>query len=191
MDVLGDVLTVLNVEAVVYYRATFSGPFSVAMPAESRHIRFHLGCRGKAWIGLPGGENAVIGAGDLVLIPHGSAHILADGQKTPTVPLEDMLKQARSERVGCIAYGGNGRDVEVLCGHFAYREEIAHPFIASLPPLIHIKAHEQQDYAWLKVVFQQVDKERRLGLPGHQEVLRRLSEVVFIQIIRAFAQKGA
>lgn len=190
MDVLADVLTVLNVQAVLYYRATFSVPFSIAIPAESRHIRFHLGCRGKPWIGLLGGASAVLGPGDLILIPHGSAHILADGPKTPAVPLDDMLKQARSERLGCIAYGGSGRSVELVCGHFGFNEEIVHPLIESLPPLIHIKARARQDYAWLDVVFQQMDKESREGLPGHQEVLRRLSEIVFIQILRAFAQEG-
>ena len=190
MDVLADVLAVLAVEAVFYYRATFSAPFSIAIPAERRHIRFHLGCRGKPWIGLPGGENAVLSPGDLILVPYGSAHILADGPKTLPLPLDDMLKQARSEQLGCIAYGGRGRSVELICGHFGFNEEIAHPLIESLPPLIHVKASEHHEYRWLDVVFQQMDKESRTGLPGHQEVLRRLSEIVFIQILRAFAQEG-
>jgi AraC-like DNA-binding protein len=191
MDVLADVLTVLAVEAVFYYRATFSAPFSIAIPAERRHIRFHLGCRGKPWIGLPGGNSAVLGPGDLILVPHGSAHILADGPNTPPLPLDDMLKQARSERLGCIAYGGSGQSVELVCGHFGFNEEIVHPLIESLPALIHVKAAEHQEYVWLDVVFQQMDKESRVGLPGHQEVLRRLSEIVFIQILRAFAREGS
>ncbi len=190
MDVLADVLAVLDVQSSLYFRATFSAPFSVAVPADSRRIRFHLGCRGTSWIGLPSGESAVYGPGDLILVPHGSSHALADGPNTPALPLDDVLKQARSERVGCIAYGGPGQQVELVCGHFGFNEAIAHPLVESLPRLIHIKAHEQQDYAWLDVVLRQMEQESRAGLPGHQETLRRLSEILFIQVLRAFVDES-
>ena len=190
MDVLADVLTILNVEAAIYYRANFSALFSIAMPAERRHIRFHLGSRGTLWIGLPGGESAILSPGDLILVPHGSAHVLADSPETAPLPLDDMLKQARSEQLGCIAYGGSGQGVELVCGYFGFNEEIAHPLIESLPPLIHVKASEHREHVWLDVMFQQIDKESRTRLPGHQEVLRRLSEIVFIQILRAFLEEG-
>ncbi len=190
MDVLADVLAVLDVQASLYFRATFSAPFSVAVPADSRRIRFHLGCRGESWIGLPSGDSAVYGPGDLILVPHGSAHVLADGPKTPALPLDDVLKQARSERVGCIAYGGHGRSVELVCGHFGFNEEIVHPLVESLPPLIHIRARTQHDYTWLDVVLRQMEEESRAGLPGHQEALRRLSEILFIQVLRAFIEEG-
>lgn len=190
MDVLADVLAVLDVQASLYFRATFSAPFSVAVPTDSRRIRFHLGCRGKSWIGLPSGENAIYGPGDLILVPHGSAHTLADGPNTPALPLEDVLKRARSESVGCITYGGDGRSVELVCGHFGFNEEIVHPLVESLPSLIHIKARKQHDYTWLDVVLRQMEEEGRAGLPGHQEALRRLSEILFIQVLRAFIEEG-
>ncbi len=191
MDVLADVLAVLDVQASLYFRATFSAPFSVAVPADSRRIRFHLGCRGKSWIGLPSGESAVYGPGDLILVPHGSSHTLANGPRTPALPLEDVLKQARSERVGCISYGGHGPSVELVCGHFGFNEEIVHPLVESLPPLIHVKAREQQDYTWLDTVLRQMGEESRAGLPGYQEVLRRLSEILFINVLRAFVEEGS
>lgn len=191
MDVLADVLAVLDVQASLYFRATFSAPFSVAVPADHRRIRFHLGCKGTSWIGLPSGESAVYGPGDLIVVPHGSSHTLADGPTTPALPLDDVLKQAHSERVGCISYGGRGPSVELVCGHFGFNEEIVHPLIESLPPLIHIKAREQQDYTWLDVVLRQMGEESRAGLPGYQEVLRRLSEILFIKVLRAFLEEGS
>jgi len=39
MDVLADVLSVLDVQASLYVRETFSAPFAVAVPADSRRIR--------------------------------------------------------------------------------------------------------------------------------------------------------
>lgn len=126
MDVLADILSVLDVQANLYFRAAFSVPFSVAVPSDRRRIRFHLGCRGKSWVGLPTGEQATYGQGDLILVPHGSAHVLADGPNTPALPLDDVLKQATSERVGCIAYGGKGAAVELVCGHFGFNEDIVH-----------------------------------------------------------------
>ncbi len=190
MDVLADILSVLDVQANLYFRAAFSAPFSVAVPADRRRIRFHLGCRGKSWVGLLTGEQATYGQGDLILVPHGSAHVLADGPNTPALPLDDVLKQATSERVGCIAYGGKGAAVELVCGHFGFNEDIVHPVVESLPPLIHIKARRQHDYGWLDVMLRELEEESRAGLPGHQETLRRLSEILFIQILRAFIEAG-
>ena len=189
MDVLADILAVLDIQTNLYFRATFSTPFSVAVPADSRRIRFHLGCRGTSWIGLPSGEHTTYGLGDLILVPHGSAHVLADGPETPALPLEDVLKLAHSEHVGCIAYGGHGRQVELVCGHFGFNEEIVHPIVESLPSLIHIKSRGQQDHRWLDVVLRKMEEESRAGLPGHQETLRRLSEILFIQILRAFIEE--
>ena len=191
MDVLADVLAVLDVRASLYFRATFSAPFAVAVPADHRRIRFHLGCRGESWIGLSSGESAAYGPGDLILVPHGASHTLADEPTTPALPLDDVLKQASSDRIGCISYGGRGRIVELVCGHFGFNEDIAHPLVESLPPLIHIKAREQQDYSWLDVVLRQMEKESCAALPGHQEALRRLSEILFIQVLRTFVEEGS
>ncbi len=189
MDVLADVLSVLDVQASLYFRAKLSAPFAINVPADSRRIRFHLGCRGRSWIGLPTGEQVSYGPGDLILVPHGSAHVLADAPTTQALPLDDVLKLARFESVGCMTFGGDGPGVELVCGHFAFNEQILHPLVESLPPLIPIRAKQDRDYAWLDAVLRQMESESRTGLPGHQEVLRRLSEILFIQVLRTFVEE--
>jgi len=189
MDVLADVLAVLDVQASLYFRAKLSSPFAINVPADSRRIRFHLGCRGRSWIGLPSGEQTDYGPGDLILVPHGSAHILADAPATPALPLDDVLKLARFESVGCMTFGGDGPGVELVCGHFAFNEHIVHPLVESLPRLVHIRAKNDRDYGWLDAVLRQMETESRAGLPGHREVLRRLSEILFVQVLRVFVDE--
>ena len=78
MDVLNDILNTLNLKGAFYFRTDFSGPWAVAVPDLAGAARFHLALQGRCHVGIEGGGNVVLNPGDLVLIPRGRGHTLAD-----------------------------------------------------------------------------------------------------------------
>lgn len=190
MDVLGDICRVLKVQASLYFRATLRPPFAIRVPADGQKVRFHVSGQGATWLGLPGGDGVWLRPGDLALVPHGSAHLLADRPETPALPLADVLARARPGRVGHLEYGGarGGPRRILVCGHFGFLEKPPHPIFASLPPLIHVPARFGLDYRWFELVLRHMEEETRSGLPGHEPILARLSEVLLMQALRAHVE---
>lgn len=190
MDVLADILNTVELTTSLYFRAVLRAPFAVAVPADGRRIRFHIAGAGGSWIGLPGGESTYYSEGDLILVPHGSAHVLADGPDTVPRPLAEVIEGTGFAGEGALEYGGAGPEVVLVCGHFAFDEALLHPILASLPPLVRIRADETKRYDWIESILRHVEHEARTRPSGYVEVVRRLSEILLIEVLRARTEIG-
>ena len=80
VDVLADILRTTDLGAELFFRASLSGRFAIAVPEDSACIRFHVAGQGHTWIGLESGESVLLAPGDLALIPNGRAHWIADSE---------------------------------------------------------------------------------------------------------------
>ena len=108
MDILGDILSTLNLSSTLYFRAELTAPYSIAVPEDREVIRFHVANEGPCWIELPSGESTCFSEGDLVLVPHGTAHVLADSSRLPPVPLSNVLAESGFDGTGPLVFGGGG-----------------------------------------------------------------------------------
>ena len=90
MDALSTVLKTVKLEGTMFYNAEFSAPWSVRSPAtcllahylsaEPRHvILYHFLTQGQAYVAVEDGERVQLSAGDIVVFPHGDAHIMGNG----------------------------------------------------------------------------------------------------------------
>lgn len=52
------------------------------------------------------------------------------------------------ENYGPVTYGG-GLPATVLCAYFQFDRDHAHPLVAALPSLIHIRGTDSHEFAWL------------------------------------------
>lgn len=188
MDLLADILSVIDLRANLYFRAELGKQFAIEVPENSQFVRFHLAGPGSAWIGLPSGESTYFSEGDLVLIPHGNAHVLANYPDSPALPLEDVLALADTSHVGCMRYGEDAGATQLICGHFSFDASIVHPIVSTLPPLIHISRDQGEGFDWLIPLLSTMHAESRDEMPGYEEVLIRLSEIIFIQVLRTYMQ---
>jgi AraC-like DNA-binding protein len=188
VDVLGEVLTTLELSSQLYFRAELSRPFAIAVPEECGVIRFHIAAEGRFTIGMPGREAVTIGRGDLVLVPHGAAHVVSDDAETPAKPLEAVLDASGFDGVGPLRYGGGGERTVMVCGHFAFGGGVLHPLVAGLPPLLHLRAAGGSSYAWMEHVVRRIEHEARAGQIGSGAVARRLSEILLVEVLRAHAE---
>ncbi|MFF8380764.1 AraC family transcriptional regulator [Streptomyces sp. NPDC015661] len=101
---------------------------------------FHVVLRGSCWLLPDGGEPVALGAGDAVLLPHGTGHVIADApadaeRVARAVPFDrwadgSLPRPPRTE--------SGEREVEMVCGKYRLDRSHVHPLLAELPPLVHL-----------------------------------------------------
>ena len=190
MDVLSDILGALRLRGTLYFSTEFGRPWGVRVPAFRRVARFHLVVRGHCWVRvLPGGPVVHLEAGDLVLVPHGAEHVLADTPDTPCRTVDEVVEAAGFTGSGTLVYGGEdqGGPARLVCGHFEYDEGFTHPLLVQLPPALVVRWSQAVQGSPLEDVFRFITREVQEGRPGHQAVIHRLSEVLFVQAVRFWA----
>lgn len=190
VDVLDEVLTTLELSSQLYFRAELSQPFSIAVPEQRGVIRFHVAVENPCSLRLPDHEPSMLAPGDLVLVPHGAPHVLADDPERPARPLPAVLEETGFDGEGPLVYGGDGPRTVLVCGHFAFAGAPWHPLLTTLPPILHLRAAEDGSYEWLELVVRRIERELRAGVPGSLAVIRRLSEILLVEVLRAYALRG-
>lgn len=135
MDVLDDILDALSVQGALYFYADLAAPWGVTIPDLHQAARFHLVICGSCHVGFASGSTLTLGAGDLVVIPRGRSHVLADTPRRRAPPLETMLEETGYDGSGTLIAGSRDRfaTTKMLCGHFTFRSGADHPLLRSLP----------------------------------------------------------
>jgi AraC family transcriptional activator of mtrCDE len=117
VDWLSHLLQMIKVTGQLEVRCAYGAPWRVAWPQSAAHeIPYHVVLNGRAVIEDQETETAreLVG-GDIVLLPHGSAHVLHDG--SGRAPGHTYTRQAAagwklSEN------DGQGEHLDMLCGRF-------------------------------------------------------------------------
>lgn len=190
MDVLTDILDTLRFEGSLYFRTELTSPWSVFVPEKSNVSRFHIVIRGQGWLRVEGAQDAIsIANGDLVVVPHGAGHTILDEPGTPSVPLDEVLGEVNYTGVGPLVYGGDGPGCCLVCGEFGFEDESAmHPLLSNLPALLHIPGNENYNTTWLDSALGFIAHEAVAEKQGSLAIVNRLSEIIFIQVLRAFME---
>lgn len=190
MDVLSDILAALRLQGTLYFTTEFGRPWGLRVPRLQRVARFHLVVRGTTWVRVvPDDTLLKLETGDLVLIPHGAEHVLADTPDTPCRTVDEVVEAAGFTGAGALVYGeaDEGGPTRLVCGHFAFDEAFDHPFLAQLPSALVVRWNEAVQGSPLEGMFRFITREVQEARPGHDEVVRRLSEVLFVQAVRFWA----
>lgn len=192
-DALSQILTALKKRGVIYFHTNFTPPWSVAVPAYARVARFHMAIRGHGWVRVEGEEQAIeLSTGDLVVVPHGGAHVMSDEPDLEPISLDEVLSRCGYNGSGALAYGGPdcGQATQLFCGHFEFDEGAVHPLLTALPGSIHIPNTESMNTAWLDPVIRFVASEVMGGRAGADAIVHRLTEIIFIQVVRSFVDQA-
>jgi AraC family transcriptional regulator, activator of mtrCDE len=184
MDVLDDVLDTLNLKGAFYFRTDFSSPWAVTVPDLRQAARFHLVVQGRCHVGFPSGASADIGPGDLVLIPRGQSHILADVAGREAPPLETVLAGYDGRGVLVVGTGDSSATTQMVCGHFTFRAGADHPILRALPEYLVTTNAMRARRPWLDDILRLVVRQVFSDTIGSTATVTRLSEIVFIELLR-------
>ncbi|MCX4905416.1 AraC family transcriptional regulator [Streptomyces sp. NBC_00878] len=146
---------------------------------------FHLIAEGTCWLRFAGQPPQQLVPGDVVLLPHGAAHHLAGRPEQAAVPYAELEAAHPAGREGIIDLGGEGPVVRVVCGKFEYDGDASqHPVLSALPPVIHIPGTSADPE--LQGVIRLLVAETTQKRPGARAVAARLTDILFVQVLRAW-----
>jgi AraC-like DNA-binding protein len=199
-DVLSDVLRAVRLTGAVYFDFELSSPWvaeapasreiaATVMPGAQRVIEYHLIARGACWGHAVGQEPIRLREGDLIVFPQGDAHVLSSAPGMRAAP--DMAAFARPTTPLPIVYelGGGGPDrARIVCGFLGCDERPYNPLLTSLPPMIHLAAASQSTTGWLGTLLNIAVSESGSARAGGENVLARLSELMFVEAIRRYLE---
>jgi AraC-like DNA-binding protein len=185
MDVLSEVLSDLRMESTLYAVVEGASPWTVAY-SNPELAGFHVVTEGRCVLEMDGAAPVALSAGDFVVLPHGTPHRLrcaAGGG--PPVPIEQLGAACEAGSYPTLSTGGGGEVTRYLCGAFRFHEPHSSPVLAALPPLIHVRSENGKLLPWIELHLSFLACEAGSGRPGGQMVVARLSDVLFVQAIRA------
>jgi AraC-like DNA-binding protein len=200
-DVLSDVLRAVRLTGAVYFDNDLSSPWVAeappsreiagnVMPGAQRVIEVHLIAQGSCWAHAVGDEPVRLLEGDLIAFPQGDGHVLSSAPGMRARP--DMAKHARPSTPLPMFFvmGGGGPDrARIICCFMGCDERPFNPLLSALPRVIHVKAKESEHTAgWLAKLLSLAASESGSGRPGGENVLSRLSELLFVETIRQYLE---
>lgn len=193
MDLLSDILSHIQLRGTLYFRTSFTSPWSVKVPAYENVARFHFAHQGRCLIRTEKDKPAVLlEQGDLLIITRGAAHTLYCDPKTENeaVQLDTVIEQSGFKGTGALVYGelGTDHETQLVCGHFAFAKEAQNLLIDALPSHIHIRNYGEDAGIWMEKTLKVIGNEAGKQQLGGDLIAMKLSEIVFAQALRAYLE---
>jgi AraC-like DNA-binding protein len=197
MDVLSEVLKVVKLQGAMFYNGEFSSPWSLCSPASrmvapyvaptaGHVIIYHLLTEGRASARLVDGERIILEAGDIVIFPHGDAHFLENGPAIKAVEMEQELARILAQGLKRSSLGGGGEITKFVCGFMACDPRLSQIFLSGLPPVFKVSIRNDASGRWLENSIRFSVDEADASRAGGEAVLAKLSEVLFVETLRAY-----
>ena len=199
MDALSDVLRVAHLTGGVFLHADFFAPWCMAarVPPEqcgptlgpaSHLIIYHYVVEGDLHIRVEGEEDLVIGAGEVVLLPRNDLHLMGSDLSLPPVAGRDIIQPPKDGGLFSIHRGGAGSRTRMICGFLGCTSAVGNPVISTLPPLLKLNVEQGGAAEWIRSTFRYAAEEVATGRPGSETVLAKLSELLFVEAVRRYAE---
>jgi AraC-like DNA-binding protein len=201
MDALSDVLRVAHLTGGVFLHAEFFAPWCIAARVSPEHcspalgpashlVIYHYVVEGELRIRVEGedGEDLVIASGEVVLLPRNDLHLMGSDLSLPPVAGTEIIQPPQNGGLYSIHYGGNGGRTRMVCGFLGCASAEGNPVISTLPPLLRFNVEQGGAADWIRSTFQYAAEEVSAGRPGSETVLAKLSELLFVEAVRRYAE---
>jgi AraC-like DNA-binding protein len=100
----------------------------------------------------------------------------------------DIIQPPKDGGLFSIHHGGNGRRTQMICGFLGCDCTDENPVLSTLPALLRLDAEQGGAAEWIRSTFQYAAEEVASGRPGSETVLAKLSELLFVEAVRRYAE---
>jgi AraC-like DNA-binding protein len=185
-DVLADVLGTLGLRSRLFCRSELAAPWAMAFPGDEL-AHFHIIERGGVWLEVEGERSLVaLAPGDVVVIARGNAYRLVDQPGREVVHAIEFPRADPSGRCVFLRQGRGGATSVLICGSFSFEEAEDHPVLALLPKVMHLRGGVSPSGAWREALSRFLIAEASVMQPGTATILSRLTDILFVQVLRAW-----
>lgn len=198
MDALSDVLRAVRLTGAVFFDVYASEPWVAETPpgesivrsifTEAEHlIPYHVVTRGSCWGGLVGEEPLRLSAGDVIVFPRGSAHVMSSAPGMRGRPDVSLYPSVRGGPLPfMLSFGPAGPDpARIVCGFLGCDCRPFNPLLAVLPPVIRVGDGAGGAIGAFAALAVAESKTPRIGA---EAVLGRLSELMFVDVVRSYLE---
>jgi AraC-like DNA-binding protein len=155
-------------------------------PTTGRVILYHFLTEGRAYVRLVDGSREELGAGDILVLPHGDDHFLGNG--SPEKPVDSLKTFAKmlTEKLDLVRFGGGGEITRFVCGFMICEPRLSDIFLAGLPPMLKVRVANEPSGEWLAQSIRFSVGEVNGSYAGSGLVLAKLSELLFVETLRRY-----
>lgn len=200
-DTLSDVLRAVRLTGAVFIDVDVGAPWTTWAPAskhlipmimpDAQHLMsYHLVMEGECFAVQKGHEPLRLQAGDLVVFPHGDGHTMCtDPALRAPGPFDVNELDLNTPRPWKITGGGNGNErLKLFCGFLGCDVRPFNPLLAALPHRIHCSDGNPACNERLGHFYQMAVAESNGNRIGGESVLAKLSELLFIELVRMYLE---
>ena len=201
-DPLSDLLKTVRLTGAVFFEIAAEEPWAVGspprelilpkiLPGADHLIAYHVVTTGRCFATAVGGEAIPLQAGQVIVFTDGQPHIMSSGPNMPAdPPMPDVLEVAASgEKPSCINFGSGTASVRLVCGYLACDARPYNPLLENLPPVIVAGDPRNSGDGWLAQFVRFAVAEAADKHAGSESVLTKLSELMFIDVVRRYLEK--
>ena len=182
MDILAEVLDRVRLGGTLLFHFELGRPWSLGL-AQRPYALFHYLSRGSATLALEQGGELRMTEGDFVVLTRGEPHVLYSDSRTKPPLIVDLHRPPA--HLGVVRHGGGAQPLStMICGNFTVARPSRGSVLELLPPVLLLKPAE--DGGWLEAILQRMVSESALERPGQGVALSRLTEVLFVEVLRSW-----
>jgi len=197
MDALSDVLRAVRLTGAVFFDVQASEPWvaetpqggaivGAIFPGADHLIPYHVITGGACFGGLIGEPAIHLSAGDVIVFPHGHAHAMSSAPGMRDAPDPDKFRRpGHGQLPFSISMGEAPDPAHLVCGFLACDARPFNPLLSALPPVITVS---ERAGGAIGAFVQLALAESRAPRPGGESVLGRLSELMFVDVIRRYLE---
>lgn len=180
MDSLSHLLALLAPRCEVNLHCRFGGRWQAGhQQMRSGVVPWHVVLRGEGRLNV-GGQTHHLRAGDVVLLPHGSPHLMESlvewGQ---VLPVAHRFNGTVTEMRAGPAEGA----LEMLCGEFYFGPHVSWLF-SEASTLIHLHTDAREDCPELDALLNILVRESLAQRPGGSAIVRSLGDTLLVLLLR-------
>ena len=195
MDALSELLRAVKLSGAMFFKSSCSSPWCLDSPpskaflpyirSRATHvIEFHHLTEGQGFIRV-GEETTPLTAGDIVMMPHGDAHVMGAGSGAKAIDGTAALAALWSGDLMLAKLGGGGDVTGLVCGYLACDGQLIKPVLAGLPRVVRINVRSDPD-DWLDNTLRHALAQAAANTPGSDVILAHLAEVLFAETLRRY-----
>jgi AraC family transcriptional regulator, alkane utilization regulator len=193
-DVISDVLRVFRVHGAALIKGECMAPWAwetppasaiaqLLHPGPTRIVIFHIIARGSCWAEVDGCQRVSLAEGDIVGFPHGHVHRMGNGS-AEIVPVAPLLPPMPWLELPTVVHGGDGAPTQIVCVYLRCDDLPFDPIASGLPAMLVMRRDAGLEGSWFESNVQYLVREAREGRPGGANLIARLTEMMFVEILR-------
>jgi AraC-like DNA-binding protein len=197
MDALSDLLRVVRFSGGLFLESNFRAPWCVRtqvgaevcgsrIKADGGLVAFHYVLDGRVQVRVGSEQPRIAGPGRIILLSRNDPHLLGSDVAMPPIDAGPLIRKAEEDLLARSDFG-TGRQVKshFVCGFLATAMR-DNPLLTALPALLVADLRGRPCGEWADASFRYAAREHAARRPGSQEILARLSEMLFVEAVRGY-----